>query len=245
MTVKKVGNRYAVVRKDGSLGKGRFKTKAKAQSAQAKGRALAKANPISKSRNPSSGSSGGGSTAASSSKKAPGIGVTYRRFRTAANVTAGAWGRLLQPGTHKFEDRISDVARRYVGLDPRTGVVDAGPVIENAKGIGVSLANDWVDRKLGNSARLTRGKFAQIAVEGLPWLRARIDAGATQHPFYVTAVNWNKRTTGFDPQNGGFQLGRVEEYAVTKAIAGAWDKFAPKGLKRSINDVFGKGINPA
>jgi len=123
--------------------------------------------------------------------------------------------------------------------------MDAGPPIESAKGIGVSLINDWADRKLRNSAKISRGKFFNILVEGLPWLRARIDAGSTTHPFYVTACNFNKRTTGYSPQDGYFQLGRVEEYAVSKALVAGWDKLAPKSWKRAINSVFGKGINPA
>lgn len=244
MTVKKVGDKWFVVKNGGQLGKRGFSKKSSAEAAQARGRALA-GGATSASRKPSSRSSGGGSMAGSSSKKAPGIGVTYRRFRLGANISAGAWGPIAQPSTLPLEDKVSEAVRRYAGVDPRSGVIDAGPVIENAKGIGVSLVNDYVDRKLGNASRLTRGKLAQVLVEGLPWLRARLDHGRRPHPFYGTAVNWNKRVTGYDAQNGGFILGRIEEYAVTKAVAGAWDKLAPKSWKAAINGALPTGLNPA
>lgn len=244
MTVKKVGDKWFVVKKGGKLGKRAFSKRSSAEAAQARGRALA-GGATSASRNTSSTSSGGGSTAAGSSKKAPGIGVTYHRFRLAANISAGAWGPIAQPGTLPLETKLSLAVRRYAGIDPRTGVIDAGPVIENAKGIGVSVVNDWVDRKLRNSSRLTRGKVAQILVEGLPWIRARLDHGNRPHPFYGTVVGWNKRVTGYDPQNGGFVLGRIEEYAVTKGVAAVWDKFVPKSVKQAINRALPKGLNPA
>lgn len=244
MTVQKVGNRWAVVKKDGSLGKGRFTSSANAQKAQARGRKLSKGNPSpARKSNPSTGSSTSSGGGGSSTVK---HGLLYRRLRTLLNLTAPAWGEVEHGGpTRTLEQRVASVTERVSGYDFIDGSFDIGRAVPAWQGWGVSLANDWLDRKLRNSSKMSRGKFFNNLVELIPMLRARMEVppGRT-HRLYSAAVNWNKKTTGYDPNGGSWRLDRVEEYAFTKGLVAVYDTFVPADWKATANRVLPKGLNP-
>ena len=173
------------------------------------------------------------------------IGVIVRRARTALNLTAPGWGSMFAPGTRTFEDKLYEAIARYSGYDPASGTVDIESAVPAYQGISISLINDWADRKLRNSARISKGKIFPIISELLPMLRARADVveGATS-PMYEAARHYNKRTDGYDPGNHTFALNRVEEYAVGKALVAVYNKVIPQDWKSAANAVLPKGMNP-
>lgn len=205
-----------------------------------KGGTTAKKNPSKKPSTGSSTSSGGGG-----SSSTPKLGLLIRRVRTALNLSAPGWGSALQPGTRPLEDKVSDAVERYTSYHPQRGTMNWGPPKEAYQGIAVSLVNDWVDRKLRNSTKISKGKMFNLLAELIPALRARFEVPAGRlHPLYEGACNYNKRTTGYDPQHGYFILDRVEEYATGKALVAVYDKFVPADWKAAGNRALPKSWNP-
>lgn len=245
MTVRKVGNRWHVVKKNGKLGKGTFMSEATAKKAQARGRALHGGRSPAKSpkRSPSSPAGGGKST--SSVAK---LGVIFRRARTALNLTAPGWG-AFRPGQGgvdgELEGQLARTVRRYSGMNVLTDEFDLRHALPSYEGIGVSLANDWFDRKMRNSARISRGKLFPILSEGIPLLRARLEVPASaNHPLYEAARNYNKRVTGYDPTTHTHEFRRVEEYAAGKLLVAGYNKVVPGSWKAAANRMLPKGFNP-
>lgn len=197
----------------------------------------------SKPSKPASAPSGGGSTS-----KIAKLGVILRRARTAINLTAPGWGSF-RPGQGgidgELEGQVARAIRRYTGYNPLTDEMNLRQAIPTAEGIGVSLANDWFDRKMRNSARISRGKIFPILSEAIPALRARFEVPASaNHPLYEAARNYNKRTTGYDPTTHTHEFRRVEEYAIGKLLVAAYNKVIPQSWKSSANAVLPKGVNP-
>lgn len=245
MTAKKKGEKWYVIRKDGSLGSRGYSTQKNALTAQRTARANAakrsgKPKPRSKSSTSSSNPAGGASTS-----KTAKLGLLIRRIRTALNITAPGWGVVLQPGARPLEDKLSDAVARYTPYHPQRGTIDWGKPKEAYSGIVVSLANDWIDRKLRNSAKISKGKMFNLLAELIPALRARAEVRAgSRHPLYEGACNYNKRTTGYSPQDGYFILDRVEEYATGKALVAIYDKAVPADWKAAGNRALPQGWNP-
>lgn len=142
MPVRKVGAVFYVIRKDGSQGKRGFSTKAAAEKAQAKGRALAKRM----------GFGGGGSK----SKGNPGPGATGPVPGKSKRLTVGKAldiASLAGPGAYfaakyavdKDEDAIKkSLPRAYVGIDIMSGNVMPKELI---KGYGGAV-NRAIEKKL-------------------------------------------------------------------------------------------------
>ena len=184
---------------------------------------------------------GGASTGAAAK-----IGVIIRRARTALNLTAPGWGSFdpSQTGLNTM-DKLTEGVRRYSGYNLLDSTLDLNRAIPAYQGIAVSLGNDWWDRKLRNSARMSRGKIFPLLSEALPTLRARMEVPEGHpNPLFQAAVNYNKRTDGYNPADHTWRLDRVEEYAIGKGLVALYNKMVPRSWKAAANAVFPKGMNP-
>jgi len=245
MTVKQKGKKWYVVKKGGRLGKRGYTSAANAKKAQARGRALAKKNPLkggSKRSTKPSNPSGGAKTTVKEK-----IGVWIKRGRTILNFSApGLSAYSPKNAGLTGEEKLYKAVAKYTGYRADLGNWKFERAADGWKGMAVSAINEWFDRKTGTAGKISRGKFVHIAKEVIPMLTAHFRTrNLTKDRTWWAVNSYNKQTTGYDAHFEDFDLGRVNEYATLKALALGYDYIVPSSWKQSINRLFPKGINPA
>jgi len=207
MTVKNVGGKFFVVKKNGKLGKRGFSTKKAAESAQARGRAQAKKFGFGGSTKGSKGgtsnpSNPNGNNNVTKRKSNNGsnllraarvvafdpmfAGVAYGAFRTIGDAQ-----RFTAPGNNFFERLVNGFVRNYTGFDLTDNSFDfrtrAGPTYTMMVGglvgrgaeeiTGVKRARDMLFRKGTRKSLAVMTTQLPATLIGVNAFRGSIDQG--------------------------------------------------------------------
>lgn len=246
MVAKKLADGWHVVKKGGKLGKRAYTSQENANKAQARGRALSSGSSATgkspKSSTSASAPSGGASTST------PKMGALWKSMRTLLNLFAGALNPSCQHPASSFESKLRRAFANYTGVfESYAGRWDWhwGNMAPTLQGIGVSIVNDWWDRKTRNASKISRGKIVPIIAEAIPALRAHFAARESNGDYMWTFLDhYNKYTDGYSMRTHTWDFARVEMYAGAKAASWAYDKVVPRSWRRAGNNLFPKGINP-
>jgi len=179
------------------------------------------------------------------------IGLWFRKLRTLFNFTAPGLSVQYRYPTMGLRDKANMLLRHYTGFYIQVAPKmhwDPDSAIPSWQGMAVSAVNDWVDRKTRTSAKISRGKIVHILKEALPVLQAHYDA-SIRYPgdsySWVFANAYNKYTTGYSLMEHDWDGSRLTPYITAKLLAVGYDYLVPTSIKRGINRLLPKGVNPA
>lgn len=170
--------------------------------------------------------------------KADGIGAMLQKIKVVQDVAAAAEGTNLLVGT--WEDKGKNALRRYAAYDLDTGTFNVDWAKANYEGIAISLIEDYVDRRTGHAAGLSRGAIADWVEEAIPMLRAHLDASGTFHSTTNHLLHWTKYRTGYDGGGNTFDIARAREFLIAK---GARIFLRKSGIASKINRRLPKKVN--
>lgn len=144
---------------------------------------------------------------------APRLGQTYQAVKLGASVAFG-------PGYAAIKERSAEnVITRITGRDGNFAY---------AKGVAVSLADQWGSKKIGHAAALSRRSITAWAPEVEVGLRASGNlAWAKDDPIGVV-MNVNTDFTGYDTRAHTFDVGRPIRYGAIKYGLGIGRKVVNK-----------------
>jgi len=154
--------------------------------------------------------------------------------------------REFSPWRPSFDlgTKVYNIVLNYTGYNPATGGWQWQNAAPTWQGIGVSVVNDWFDRKTRKSSKITRGKLVHIISEGIPVIQAHLAGSGSSDYAWNFANAYNKHTTGYQMSDHTWDAGRVNLYAGAKIGAWAYDKVVPTNFKRMLNSAFPKRVNP-
>jgi len=168
------------------------------------------------------------------------IGKMLQKAKLIQDVAAAAEGSHVILEGQDFKVKAKHALRRYTGYNVDTGGINIDEAMPNYQGIATSLIENYIDSKTGHAAGLSRYAIADLIEEGIPILRAHLDASGTFHSTTNHFLFWTKYRTGYDSMSNTHDLGRAREYLLAK---GARIVLRKSGVASWINRKLPKGLN--